>query len=384
MEEKTFPNVNCAMCFIKGNEMDSTVLKFLAGAVVDNKLYFIPYYTNTLFMYDLDKKKCEKISVLTEEKNAICLYRKAFLNGNDIWFVPWEAKKIVKYNILFKTIEYFDVGKTESNTWEDGFYEWSKQDNKIYCVSQKRGNAIYAIDLANNSVNKVCDTDGLPDSRIIGITVIGNDTLVGLSNGVLLLFNGLEWEVWSEIKTDESGIPFYSMISNKKSICLLPFDYNEVWIIDKLKKSIIEKIETDDASYFVNGIYDNESIICFPAYSNRRMSIYSLLNGNVIKHNEIILDEPQNEWLEIIEIDTDDKDKNILASSSGKIYIFDKNWQKSNTYKIMTEKAKVKREWKDTANLKYMSGLGCIEENEFIDLGFFIEALTKERNLYGK
>ena len=85
-----------------------------------------------------------------------------------------------------------------------------------------------------------------------------------------------------------------------------------------------------------------------------------------------------------MEIDTDDKDKNILVSSSGNLYVFDKKWQRKNIYKILAEKRKVKRELNDSAHLKYMSSLGCIEENEFIDLGYFIEALMKERNIYEK
>ena len=108
------------------------------------------------------------------------------------------------------------------------------------------------------------------------------------------------------------------------------------------------------------------------------------MGGNVKKQNEIILDEQQNEWLEIMEIDTDDKDKNILVSSSGNLYVFDKKWQKKNIYKMLAEKTKVKRELNDSANLEYMSSLGCIEENEFIDLGYFVEALMKERNICEK
>lgn len=374
MEEKAFLNVDYAMCFIKENEMDSMVLNFLAGAVLDNKLYFVPYYTNTLFLYDLDKKKCEKISVFTEERNAICLYRKAFLNGTDIWFIPNEAKKISRYNIVLKTIEYFDIGKSDKNTWEDGFYEWSIQNNKIYFVSQKKGNAIYSIDLVDNNVNKVCDTNDLPDCRIIGVTVIDYGILVGLSNGNLYLFNGSEWKIWHETKVDESGLPFYSMISNETYICLLPFDHNELCIIDKKQKKIIKN---DSAGHFAHGIYDNNFIICLPAASNRCITVYCLLEGKVEKINEIFLDEEENGWLEMVEIDTNDQNKHILASSFGNIYVFDKEWQNNNKHTMLVEKTKIKRELNDGANLEYMSGFGCIEENELIDLGYFVEALMK-------
>jgi len=360
------------------DQVEKINIPFLAGAEVKNKLYFSSYYINGLFYYDFITGKSEYVCSFEGEANAICLYRKAFLCGNEIWFMPWEAKRVALFNVDTQEMTYFDVGKTKSSSWDDGFYDGFKRNYKLYFIPYKVGVPIYVVDLKEKMVKKYSETHNLPKVSIIGATIFGSKFLIGLKNGQIMYGLNNKWETIIEPEISGTSLMYNSMVDDGENVWLIPYNEKRIFAVDKLKMKKKYEIVLDEMGKFTHACVDKNHILLLPSEYSRSALVINRLDNNLI-YRKISIANNDDGWLEMTEIDS--KNKHLVASSEGNVYKFDAKWNLVNIFSISITRNEYNRHIGKSVSKEMFLQSQCIIENTYFSLDLFLNVIIEQENI---
>lgn len=81
----------------------------MAGVEYKDKIIFSSTYINGLFELDLNTRKVKFIKTIEGEACEAHLFRKAFLFGEEAWFIPQRANHVICVDLNTYDIEYFEL-----------------------------------------------------------------------------------------------------------------------------------------------------------------------------------------------------------------------------------------------------------------------------------
>lgn len=87
-----------------------------AGAICNNELIFTEFYIGGLFKLNLITGKICIIKEIKDRLDGFRLYRSAYIEGNNIWFKPWNVSKCAKVSLETYEVEYFEYEPKKINS----------------------------------------------------------------------------------------------------------------------------------------------------------------------------------------------------------------------------------------------------------------------------
>lgn len=103
---------------------DTILVSFTCGVQYQDKIYLAAANMNALFVYDLKTNQLRYLTSFMREQQTQYLFRKAFLNKNEAWFIPERAQYIVSVNL-----ESLDM------QWISLDYHWVDYEETLKCAS---------------------------------------------------------------------------------------------------------------------------------------------------------------------------------------------------------------------------------------------------------
>ena len=234
-------------------------IPFLAGAKYENKIYFSSLYVNGLFEYDCGTKVCKYLMKFDEKNLTSMLHRKAAIFENQIWFMPWEARKIARYDITNNKMTYYDVGCKEGTLL---YFDYARYDNMLFFIPYANNIPIAIIDVKHNIVNLI---NGISEKEhIAGAGYYNNKLLLVSQTGNILIKNiknnVLEKVIDTRINTKEFG--YLTVIDAQNTMVLCPFEADKIVIIDKVNETVTNSVNYNGGRYS----YGKKNIDCISMY----------------------------------------------------------------------------------------------------------------------
>lgn len=355
-------------------------IPFLAGAKYENKIYFSSLYINGLFKYDCKTYKCELIKIFDEKKLASILHRKAVIYGDEIWFMPWEAKKIAKYNITQNKIYYYEIPCTINELL---YIDLVSKNNKTYFIPYKFNTPIAII---NGNTSNLKFMDGITVNednilrKIVGAGVVKNNLLVVLQDGSVIENKDGNWEKILKKKdcNKNSQFEYLTLVDNDTSMWLCPFEENNVVEIDKIHRKVKKYIDVKDEKYSY-GIVINSGIVMFPTEKNRN---FLILNENNIMYKHIDFNINDDLYLEISYIGNSCKDSILISSNQGNVCEYDLEWNLINKYNIEMNRKEYMEQFVNKLHIDDLKKDYTALESDYYDFKMFLGIISKKENLY--
>ena len=140
---------------------EETVYAYRNIVSCDQCVFFIPYYGNTLGIYDKDAKTITTVAIPAHILDKLCTPRFAFayLYDDCLYMYGQNSAVIVKYDVILQSFTLIDIFADTKD--EEGFYSFDYMwvDGKIYALINN-GNAI--IEISPGSFEfKILKTDNI-------------------------------------------------------------------------------------------------------------------------------------------------------------------------------------------------------------------------------
>lgn len=344
-------------------------IPFLAGAKYKNKIYFSSLYVNGLFEYDCSTRVCKYLMKFDEKYLSSMLHRKAAIFEDQIWFMPWEASKIVRYDITNNQLFYYDVGCKEGALL---YFDYARYDNMLYFIPYEDNISIAVIDEKHNTVNLI---DGISEeTHIAGAGYYNNKLLLASQTGNLLIKNLknniLEKVINTGINTKEFS--FLTVIDAQKTMVLCPFTADKIVIIDKANETVVNSVCFNDGRYSY-GKNNIDTVTMYPTEFNRFIMV---IDKNLkIEYKRLELDLKEDFYLEMMNIDYIDGKTNLVTTNEGSILEYDDEWNLIQNYKTTIDRDDYNLQLiKNFDRSLFATEANCVETNNF-DLDTFLKIM---------
>lgn len=306
----------------------------------ENYIYGTDHDTSAIVRYDIQMKNWEYVSMIDVAAGMKKAFHKSVIIDNNVWFIPYMADSLVKYDIFNKSISVIELntdsrklGKKKTYFW--GFFYYN---DKLYLIPASYSNVL-SVELSTGKITESFDLSDVTDQEQI-----------------------ITWLSWEKIEPGE--VAFVSMQRNqvlfldfKENIKKVydignsKYKYNDIRMKDdviylivknapvilewKYKEDIVSEIKFDENSFgdYGKSIFDdyatcifNNKLYCLPAKSRAAYSVD--LSSKLIKRIEV-LDKYMTDDVSESQFDT-------VTIGDGKIFI--QNWQyKFLTFDLKTE-----------------------------------------------
>lgn len=201
---------------------------------IDNELYFIPYQAEYMLRYNLINEKIEKIAVRFGD-NEENYHKSIFFKGN-IYMFPVTGSTVLIYDIKTGKIRYFNCSipeYKEADEFFDKIYFASNcvwivtgKDRKVYCYNLERNDCkTYFV---KNKCGNIVDVTGKKEQLFL----LSDDGSVIL----LDIESGLERLIFKESKQVHK--PYLKLHYCLDEIWLVPFKSDYIKVIDLDGKEI--------------------------------------------------------------------------------------------------------------------------------------------------
>lgn len=255
-------------------------LSFYSGNIYKGKLYFSSCYYNALFERDLYTGEIHTVSLIDKEEGDPVLYRQSFLFGDDIWFIPGNAKNILKFNAESHRLDYYEflnLCKTDPKDETGLFFGEAVRNGDFLYLIPYAVNKLFRIDMKASVVSVFAELS-LPENRkIISAEMVDGRIYMFLddySTYIRMDPNKAEDQEVEKWNASLNGEPHMGTICANGKIWFPPKKGNHVCVWD-VRKNQIEKVlinEEKDNSYFGGTVFKDE-IVFFPFYSDHFLLI---------------------------------------------------------------------------------------------------------------
>lgn len=355
-------------------------IPFLAGAKYENKIYFSSLYINGLFKYDCKTYKCELIKIFDEKRLVPMLHRKAVIYGDEIWFMPWEAKKIAKYNITQNKIYYYEIPSSNNELL---YFDLINKNNQTYFVPYKFNTPIAIIN-GNTSnlkfMNGITEIEDNMISKIAGAGIVENDLLVVLQDGSVLENLNKKWTKILENNNSDtySQTGYLTLVNTETSMWLCPFEGNCVVEVDKIYRKIKNYINVKGKRYSYGNII-HSGIVMFPTEKNRE---FLILKENNIINKYIDFNMNDDLYLEMNTIGNSYKDSILISSNQGNVCEYDLEMNLKNKYNIEMNRKEYMEQFVNKLHIDDLKKDYTALESDYYDFKMFLGIISKKENLY--
>lgn len=205
-----------------------------AGVEYRGKVYFSSFNpVGCLFCFDIEKGTTTFIKQFSVEVSQGMCHMDAFLYGNNAWFIPWDARRLVCVNLDSFEDEYFEI-KCHDYANEHAFadYLFFEDDKLILTPCGHRLDTMVIVDLKRHSIEEFPHV--IPKVKCIG-AYIWEDKLHFLSiyGEEISLFDLKKMQAEHLCEKDENtGWKYSSLIQNASSVYLIPREADNVQVID--------------------------------------------------------------------------------------------------------------------------------------------------------
>ena len=261
-------------------------LSFYAGNIYKGKLYFSSCYYNALFEKDLKTGEIHTISYLEKEEGCPVLYRNSFRCGNDIWFIPGNAKHILKYNVENRNVDYIEflnICQHDPSDTTGLFFHSVLRDGDSLLLLPYAVDSVIKIDMKSGDIYVAKDIHLQDGKKVFCGEVVNGRLLIFLTDFKSYIDIDLDgedkWEL-REWNTSIDGESHRRTVRVGDEIWFAPRnkDYFTIW---NAKNDSLEKVSIsgEKNNSYSGGIVQGDEVIFFPFYSDH----FLIVNKNT--HN---------------------------------------------------------------------------------------------------
>lgn len=344
-------------------------IPFLAGAKIKNEIYFSAMHMNGLFKYNYETEECSFITVFEGECVAPCLHRKAFVCGNEIWFMPCEAKKIAMYDVDKGEMQYYKILDCEKPI---AYWNGYRDGDILYFMPRDVRIPIAVIDLKTKNISMKKMQINLK-APLAGVVKLNDNYLLLQQDGEL--FSLKNNQIITLKDSTKEKIPYLSLIDDQEMIWFIPFDSTCIICYSKEKENTVCEIELGETyKYCFATSFDNK-VVLFPTEHNRDFCVITKGHKKITYYKKHV--NSDSEWLEMTEISCEDSKNLWIASSDGDIFEYNRQWELKNRFYTFIDSKIYQRCIEENISGEMFSSL-YDEENRYLDLQMLLNVICKK------
>jgi len=297
---------------------DNMKLSFLAGVKYNNRIYFSAMNTNMLFYYDCEKRETKYVCDFGKEEAKECLHSCAYLYREDIWFIPWQGRYLIKFNISTQEVEYFDVPDFNGDGYAYREYVVYKDSSLFMIPSGMDSGHLIRVDLDTNKIKDCGDASPKGAAHCAGGYIRNDEVLIVSAEGAIYSkYNILDDCLTTIGKAAPSG--YQSLIKAGDKIVLIPMNNDEIKMLD-MDGNPIWSLHIGKNYYF--GLVAGNKVWVFP-FDTNRIAKGICVNDETYKvcSKEIQVDDSER-WLNLRNIFTNDNEL-WVTTTTGKLWKVD-------------------------------------------------------------
>lgn len=249
----------------------------MAGVEYKDKIIFSSTYINGLFEMDMHTRKVRFIQVIDGEVWEAHLFRKAFLFGNEAWFIPQRGNHVICINLDTYYIEYFELKyekKFEEHKEYPYYYAYIDglvvNERYLYCIPNGL-DSLLVIDMQNHNISSIKEINNPEKDLIYGAFFYQEKVNLLSQKGKL------NKRIYIESKKVEKGNwqfdsnNFLSSIQNGTDLYLIPAymksrQSRKMAKIDLYSGEVTYIKLPDISEEYYGGIFIKDSLILLPDY----------------------------------------------------------------------------------------------------------------------
>lgn len=247
----------------------------MAGVEYKGKIVFSSTYMNGLFELDINTKRVRFLKTIEGEAWEAHLFRKAFLFGEEVWFIPQRGKRVICVDLNTYDIEYFDLQynrkfeETESYPYYFAYIDGLIINERyLYCIPNGL-DELLVIDMREHCVSSVNISNNPEQDLIYGaffyqerVHLLSQKGL--LDKAILIERNDIEEKNW---KFDTTG--FLSYVQYEMDLYLIPAysdgkESRKLAKIDLTSGDVVYLNMPDSPEEYYGGLFMNDSLILLP------------------------------------------------------------------------------------------------------------------------
>lgn len=343
--------------------------KWWGGVLYNNKIYQVPHNSQNVLVIDIQSKTINLVPLGTY---GIQKWQNGVVYNDKIYFIPYNHTSIQEFNPITNQISYYEVpiDKNINKKFTHGVL----YNDKLYCIPYDY-NYILEFDLNSKSFNIIGFFSG--SNKWINSTLIDNKVYqTPYSNDSLLIFDLVNKSITYKQITSWYSFNFVDSVylQEYNSIILIPqygsnivqidLDTNNIFYFLELENSFkwIRQIQVDNKFYTVP--YDQNYFIEFNIKSE--YIVNSVINSNIVvwEYPNYYYDQKLNLYLD--EKFTKKQSKIISFSDSS---MYNQIWNVfEEPFRVEKQKITYKQIKKyDNNEYEYNKNTGTIKLNDVID-----------------
>lgn len=154
-------------------------LAFLAGCVIESKLFFSAWHDNGFYKLDLNTGQCTLLKIFDEEPENQQLFSRGIYFEGGVWLIPAYGKNVVKVDLESLDITYISLPKEGREIrGKEG-----KRFMKFACCYQNGKSEFWLIPIGYNMLLKIdMITNQISEFRELDENIVFKDGVINFSN----------------------------------------------------------------------------------------------------------------------------------------------------------------------------------------------------------
>lgn len=154
-------------------------LSFLAGCVIENKLFFSSWHDKGFYKLDLNTGQCTLLKIFEEEPENQLLFNQAIYFEGGVWLIPAYGKNIVKVDLESLDITYISLPKEGREIRGKG----GKRFGKFTACYQEEKSEFWLIPIGYSMLLKVdMITNQISEFKELGENISFKEGVINFSN----------------------------------------------------------------------------------------------------------------------------------------------------------------------------------------------------------
>lgn len=215
------------------NKSDATYVEGSAAVLYNEKIYFSSFNpVGCLYCFDMKTETTTFLKQFSIENSVGMCHVKAVLYGNEAWFIPWDARRLVCVNLDTLEEKYHEI---EGHDYENGhaFIDCLFcETNKLILIPSGHGlRTMVIVDLQKHLTKEFPNV--IPERKCIGAYVWEKKLhFLSVSGDEISIFNLEKMEVEHLYEgEDTSEWMFSSIVQDKETVYFIPRKSQEICIL---------------------------------------------------------------------------------------------------------------------------------------------------------
>lgn len=367
------------------------ILKGSTGVEYKDKLYFSTFYpVGCLYCFDKVKKTTEFIQQFSVEalsKGAMC-HSGAVLYENRAWFIPWDARRVVCVNLDTFEETYFEIQNHDYKGMH-AFVDYIvyEDDTLVLIPSGYYLDTLMVINMKDCEAR--CYPHVIPKGKCAGAYFCKDILYFVSSRGNI--YAEFDWKAKKVLKAipEEHNVhwKYNSILRDKSSIYLIPYDAKEILILDAETGSKTKLPLPNPEDTYWKGSIISDGIMLFPADRTRLFLKADMVSKQLVAVDNFFGVEGESDLQCMTRIVSHRKEFSAIATD-GNLFYFDETGKLKKRMGYAVEfdekllKSKIDRRI-TMEEIKRHNPKGVAESPE-VDLNTFILAVSRMETQHDK